>query len=151
MERESSKEHSVSFLWTNKSFLLWNCLSRNLTLFNQPRQRGFWRNLRYILYSMVQDSTLCEVSLKSMWKSISLRYLEISKKGYAWTEDWSLCRQICYFLDVSGKALWLTRFANDPYTPYNQRNACRLVQFSKTWKHVNRGKMQCWALFVISY
>ena len=24
---------------------------------NQPRQRGFWRNLRYILYSMVIEST----------------------------------------------------------------------------------------------
>ena len=82
------------FFSTNKSFLLWNCLWRNSTLFNQPRQRGFWRNLRYILYSMVNDSTflkenfciiffpLCEVSQKSTWKSISLRYLGISKKGY---------------------------------------------------------------------
>ena len=33
MERESSKECSVSFLWTNESFSLWNCLSRNSTLF----------------------------------------------------------------------------------------------------------------------
>ena len=47
MERESSKECSVSFLWTNESFSLWNCLSRNSTLFS-IRQIGalglFWAN-----------------------------------------------------------------------------------------------------------
>ena len=47
MERESSKECSVSFLWTNESFSLWNCLSRNSTLFS-IRQIGalglFWTN-----------------------------------------------------------------------------------------------------------
>ena len=31
MERESSIECSVSFLWANESFSLWNCLSKNLT------------------------------------------------------------------------------------------------------------------------
>ena len=36
-----------------------------------------------------------------------------------------ICRQICYFLDVSGKVLSLTRFANDPYTLYNRLNASR--------------------------
>ena len=56
-----------SFLWTNESFSLWNCLSRNSTLFSsqrrawlvlsQSRQRGFWRNLRYILYSVVKKSS----------------------------------------------------------------------------------------------
>ena len=55
-------ECSVSFLWTNESFSLWNCLSKNSTtdlwlVFKQPRQRGFGRNLRYILYSMVKEST----------------------------------------------------------------------------------------------
>ena len=101
MEKESSKECSVSFLWTSASFSLWNCLLRNLTLFNQPIQRGFWRNLRYILYSMVKESMslkknfciffpLCEVSQKSMWKSISSRYLLISKKGYKLCMNWRL-------------------------------------------------------------
>ena len=161
MERESSKERSVSFLWTNKSFLLWNCLSRNLTLFNQPRQQGFWRNLRYILYSMVKDSTFLNENFffryakfhRNLCENLSLwDILKFLRKGinYAWTEDWSLCRQICYFLDVSGKTLLLTRFTNDPYKPYNQLNACRLAQFQKTQKRVNRGKMKCWALFVIS-
>ena len=33
MERESSKECSVSFLWANESFSLWYCLWKNSTLF----------------------------------------------------------------------------------------------------------------------
>ena len=37
MERESSKECSVSFLWTNESFSLWHCLSRNSTYFSTDR------------------------------------------------------------------------------------------------------------------
>ena len=66
VERESSKECSDSFLRTNESFSLWNCLSRNSTLFvfftadqsawpvlNQPRQRGFLRNLRYSSHSVL--------------------------------------------------------------------------------------------------
>ena len=62
MDRESSMECSVSFLWTNESFSLWNCLSKNSTtdlwlVLKQPRQRGFGRNLRYILYSKVKEST----------------------------------------------------------------------------------------------
>ena len=80
------------------------------------------------------------------------RYLGISKKCiyYAWTEDWTLCRQIGYFLDVSGKVLSFIRFANYPYTRLNRVNASRLARFRKTQKHVNRGQTQCWALFVIS-
>ena len=48
------------------------------------------------------------------------RNFEISwnfyKKGinYACTEEWTWCRQICYFLDVSETFLSLNRFANDP-------------------------------------
>ena len=60
-----------------------------------------------------------------------------------------ICRQICYFLDVSGKVLPLIRFANDPYTLYNRLNASRCARFRKIRKHVNRGKTQCSALFVI--
>ena len=47
MERESSKECSVSFLWTNESFSLWNCLSKNSTLFSTRRIGAlglFWTN-----------------------------------------------------------------------------------------------------------
>ena len=58
-------QKNAQFLWTNESFSLWNCLSRNSTLFstrrmerlawlvlNQPRHRGFWRHLRYIPYTL---------------------------------------------------------------------------------------------------
>ena len=47
MERESSKEWSVYFLWTDESFSLWNCLSRNSTLFSKGRIGAlglFWTN-----------------------------------------------------------------------------------------------------------
>ena len=37
MERKSSKDCPVSFLWTNESFSLWNCLSRNSPLFSTQR------------------------------------------------------------------------------------------------------------------
>ena len=35
---------------------------------------------------------------------------------------------ICYFWDDYGKVLSLTRFANDPFTFYNQLNASRLAR-----------------------
>ena len=37
--------------------------------------------------------------------------------NYACPEDWTQCREICHFLDVSEKVLSLIHFANDPYTP----------------------------------
>ena len=46
--------------------------------------------------------------------------------------------------------LSLIRFVNDPYTLYNRLNVSRLARFRKTQKLVNQGKMQCWALLVIS-
>ena len=60
----------LSFLFVNKRILLAKKLSLeefDLVFFttdrsawhvlNEPRQRGFGRNLRYILYSMVKEST----------------------------------------------------------------------------------------------
>ena len=47
MERKSSKECSFSFLWTNESFFLWICISRNSTLFFTRWIRAlglFWTN-----------------------------------------------------------------------------------------------------------
>ena len=38
---------------------------------------------------------------------------------------------IYYFLDDCGKVLSLTRFANDPFTLYNQLNASRLARIRK--------------------
>ena len=58
----------------------------------------------YAAYSLDECLLQCEVSKKSI-RGI-LRYLGISiKKGinYACTEDWTKCRQICYFLDVCEK------------------------------------------------
>ena len=73
MERESSKECSVSFLWTNESFSLLNGLSRNSTLFSSRLIRAlrlFWRVFEpteaarflkklevHFVYSMIREST----------------------------------------------------------------------------------------------
>ena len=48
---------------------------------------------------------------------------------------------ICYFWDDYGKVLSLTRFANDPFTLYNQLNAGRLARIrkdEKVWIWVKR-------------
>ena len=89
-----------------------------------------------------------EVSQKSI-RGIS-RYLAVSTKITHELKTGLKAEKIFYFLDVSGKVLSLTRFANYPNTLYNQLNESRLQAFRKTWKHVNLGKTQCWALFVIS-
>ena len=53
----------LSFLFVDKrKNSLWNCLSKNSTtdlwlVVNHPRQRGFGKNLRYILCVMVKEST----------------------------------------------------------------------------------------------
>ena len=57
MERESSKECSDSFLWTNESFPLWNRLLTNSTLFSSRWIRAlgeFWTNR----VSKVSEKTL---------------------------------------------------------------------------------------------
>ena len=76
------------------------------------------------------------------------RYLRIFTKRVEIMHE--LKTGICYFWDDYGKVLSLTRFANDPFTLYNQLNPCRLARIRKRWKSVNLGKTQCWALFVIS-
>ena len=52
---------------------------------------------------------------------------------------------ICYFWDDYGKVLSLTRFANDPFTLYNQLNASRLDlrEIKEGLKRVDTGKTQC--------
>ena len=61
----------------------------------------------------------CLPSVIQSFTKIYNRNFEISG-----TEDWTLCRQICYFLDVS-----VIRFANDPYTLCNRLKAGRLARF----------------------
>ena len=92
---------------------------------------------------------LCEVSQQSI-RGIS-RYLWISTKRVCtfcmnWRQD--LMQTICYFLDVSEKLLSLTCFSNDLDTLYKWLNVRRLVRFWKTWKHVNQGKTQHWAVLI---
>ena len=86
MEKESSKECSDPFLWTNESLLLPNCLSRNSTLLYSRRIRAlglFWtnrgrrrRNLRHILYCMVLET--------AFWKGIFV----FRKVSWAFSTFW---------------------------------------------------------------
>ena len=55
MGRESSKECPVSLLWTNESLSLWNCLSRNSTLFSS--RRSAWLALSKLLGIEVFEET----------------------------------------------------------------------------------------------
>jgi len=63
---------------------------------NQPRQRGFWRNLRYILYSMVIESTF----LKGNFCVLNVFYILTSgwKKNHKmWI--WNLIHFFYHVLD----------------------------------------------------
>ena len=110
MERESSKECSVSFLWTNESFSLWNCLSRNSTLFstgrmerlawlvlNQPRHRGFWRHLGTFRTLWSKKSSF----LKKMNFCIYKGFMDVF---YILTSEWKKNHKMCisnwFFYDV---------------------------------------------------
>ena len=65
-KRKFKRVLSVSFLWTTKAFrheIVFQGIQRCYTptadlsawlVLNQPRQRGFWRHLRYIPYSMIE-------------------------------------------------------------------------------------------------
>ena len=90
--KRNSMECSVSFLWTNESFSLWNCLSKNSTtdlwlVLKQPRQRGFGRNLRYILYSMVKESTFLKGNFCS-YKSFMDVFCILTS---AWKKNHKMC------------------------------------------------------------
>ena len=92
MDRESSMECSVSFLWTDESFSLWNCLSKNSTtdlwlVLKQPRQRGFGRNLRYILYSKVKESTFLKGNFCFYKSFMGVFYILTS----AWKKNHKIC------------------------------------------------------------
>ena len=65
MEIESSMECSVTFLWIVFRRIqpcFYKADRCAWLLLNQPRQRGFWRNLSYIPYSMVKELYLIKVS-----------------------------------------------------------------------------------------
>ena len=94
-----------SFLWTNESFSLWNCLSRNSTLFSsqrrawlvlsQSRQRGFWRNLRYILYSVVKKSSFFKRQFSWMFSTFWLRRERKTTKFAPFEIDFMLHHAMC--------------------------------------------------------
>ena len=104
-KRKFKKKCSVSFLWTNESFLLWKCLSRNSTLFlygperlacfqQTKAARLVWRNFRYILYSMVKNS---------FKKGIFCIYKGFTDVFYILTSVWKKNHNMCPDLNF---ALW---------------------------------------------
>ena len=108
MERESSKECSVSFLWTNESFSLWNCLSRNSTLFSTRRIGAlglFWTNQG----SEVSEDTWG--TFRTLWskKSAFLKRNFCIYEGFtdifyiltsAWKENHEMCIWNWFFYHV---------------------------------------------------
>ena len=119
MESESSKECSVSFLWTNESFSLWNCLSRNSTLFytsdrsawlvlNKPRQRDFWRHFTFrTLWS--KKSTFLKGNFCIYKGFMDVFYILIS----AWKKNHKMCIWNWFFPMCSTdlkKSEWTQRF-----------------------------------------
>ena len=133
--------------------------------FSSPHRPELWKCFTLLILSVLvfitrnftETNTLpglyfrCLSSLRGISKkpirAISL-YLRLFTKMVEIMHE--LKTGICYFWDDYGKVLSLIRFANDPFTLYNQLNACRLARIRKRWKSVNLGKTQCWALFVIS-
>ena len=82
-------------------------------------------------------------------------FTELYKKNFEIKNDYNLRMNFMHTnLSLFGcfwKVLSLICFGNDLYTLYNQLTASRLTQvYRKTWKHMNRGKTQCWAHFLIS-
>ena len=63
-ERESSKECSVSFLWTNESFSLSKCLSRNSTLFSTRRIEALSLNFSRLLRVVNTPSVTFESTVR---------------------------------------------------------------------------------------
>ena len=68
---------------------------------------------------------------------------------YAYSEYWTLCKQICCLLDVSGKFLPLILSTIVPCTFSKPLAAGRLKRFRTRGKHMRQGETQCWALIAI--
>ena len=105
MDWESSKECSVSFLWTNESFSLWNCLSKNSTSFSTRRIGAlslFWTKQG----REVSEDTWG--TLHTLWskKSTFLKRNFCIYKGFkdvfyiltwAWKKNHRMCIWNCFF------------------------------------------------------
>ena len=57
-------------------------------VFNQPRQRGFWRHLRYIPYSMIKEE--CSFSKRNFW--IYKGFMDVF---YILTSAWKKNHKMC--------------------------------------------------------
>ena len=62
-------------------------VSERLACLNQPRQRRFWRNLRYILYSMVKESTFSKGSFCTYKGFMDVFYILTS----SWKKNLKMC------------------------------------------------------------
>ena len=96
------------FLLDKESFWLWNCLSRNSTMFSSrwsakfhSRQRSFGRLFRYLFYSMVKKLTFLKGNL-CMYKSQTFLinfFFDYKRKITKRTPIWDgFCVQFCHVL-----------------------------------------------------
>ena len=96
------------FLLDKESFWLWNCLSRNSTMFSSrrsakfhSRQRSFGRLFRYLFYSMVKKITFLKGNL-CMYKSqtfLTNFVFDYKRKITKCTPIWDgFCVQFCHVL-----------------------------------------------------
>ena len=112
----------------NYDLIFWGVIGINITWQWRHNSFSFKNRISALIDLNVGNALRCAILLwvlffrcakfhRNLWEEFR-DILKVLKKGinYAWTEDWTLCRQICYFLDVSGKVLSLIRLANDPYT-----------------------------------
>ena len=92
----SLKEFNLVFFPADQS--AWHIL-------NQPRQQDFWRNLRYILYSMVKESTFLKGNfciykvfyiLTSMWKTSKCAFKKVWVKGRMSLQNDIIMRNLIY-------------------------------------------------------
>ena len=113
------------------------------------RIRIFSRNaLRYVNFGCLPSAVQ---SLTTIYK----RNFEISWNFYmkaiirAYTEHWTLCKQICCLLDVSETFLQLILSTNVPCTFSKALEVGRLTRFRTTGTYMRQGETQCWALIAI--
>ena len=113
MERKSPEEFPDSFLWINENFSLWNCVSRNSTLFSSRRIRGlglFWTNRRILVFS--QPFHLIKTFFPSSFKE-SHSILELTARTWA---QWLIFSKILWMV-------WARLYSN--FTRNLRKLSCR--------------------------
>ena len=96
---------NITWQWRQNSFSFKNGISTLIDL-------NFGNALRCAILLWVLFFR-CAKFHRNLWEEFR-DILKVLKKGinYAWTDGWTLCKQICYFLDVSGKVLCLIHSRN---------------------------------------